>query len=215
MSRFLTNTSRMLSLYLSVILLVGVVFIFTFTSSSIFAQTAATVGPVVAVTDAVDPTLVSLGTLGASVLNWTLAVIAPIVSFMVVGLLSRLMTRFGIQVQGQHREKLQEIVVNGINWASQNAAVKMQGKLTVQVQGALQQQVLNYVRTQGMDTIKNLNMDPNSPEFIQAVQARIQRALNDPLAPTPPEWTPSEVLGMMKTRDDPRSQGTTGAETRG
>jgi hypothetical protein len=48
-----------------------------------------------------------------------------------------------------------------------------------------------YVQDHGADTLKKLGIDPNSNIAVDAIKARIETAINDPAAPTPPVLDPT------------------------
>jgi len=53
---------------------------------------------------------------------------------------------------------------------------------------------VTYAQQHGGEIIKALGLDPQSGEAIQAINARIQTALNDPKQPTPEAITPPSGL---------------------
>jgi hypothetical protein len=161
----------------------------------------------------VDSQSISLGSWGGAVLEWLLVLIAPTLATLVSMVLYKALTWLGVQVDQTQRDKLQDIVVNGVNLFGHQLAGKLQGRSLIQVHDELALSVLSYVKDHGKEVINSLGLDVDDPKLPQVISARVARALSDPMAPTPPELTPPEVQDMVRTRQQ-SSTGTDGVEQR-
>lgn len=127
-----------------------------------------------------------LGEYLGDVLEYIATFFGTVISTLVVAWLSRVFKNAGIQVTDQLRDRLQELVVNGVNLAAAEAADKLKGKGEIDVKNQLLARTVTYVQDHGADTLKKLGVDPKDPKFVEAVQARIEAAVNNPATPTPP-----------------------------
>lgn len=124
------------------------------------------------------------GTLAGEALTWLALVLgAPLAGFL-AALVVKLAKRWGVDISDANRARLQEMVENGLALAAKRSAAKLQdANLTIEVRNKLASDVLLYVQEHGADTLKALGaQDPNDPKVIEALQARIEKALNDAAA---------------------------------
>lgn len=135
-------------------------------------------------------TTVSVGTLAGEVLTWLADAFSIPVCGLLIALLLRAFKWFGVQVTTQMRDQLQSVVVNGLNAAAKNIDQKLQGQLPIEVKNQIVADAVTYTQTHAADTIKALGLDPQSGAAVQAIKARIETAIADPLAPTPPVLDP-------------------------
>jgi hypothetical protein len=142
-------------------------------------NTIATTGPVQ------SETTISVGTLAGQVLQWLAAAFGVPIGGLLAAWLYRLFKLAGVQVADGLRSKLQEIIVNGINAGAKNATEQMQGKDQITIKNAVVQQAIAYTQAHGAETIKALGLDPQSGTTVEAIKARIETAINDPMTPTP------------------------------
>ena len=143
-------------------------------------NTVTTTGPVA------SNTTISVGTLAGTILNWIMVAFGPVIGSMVVWILVRVLNKLGIQATDALRNRLQEIVVNGLNAGAKSATESLQGKGQVEIKNAVVAQAVAYTQVHGADTIKALGLDPQSGKTVEAIKARIETAINDPTMPTPP-----------------------------
>jgi hypothetical protein len=143
-------------------------------------NTVTTTGPVK------SETTISVGTLAGSILNWIMVAFGPVIGSIVVWILVRVLKKLGIDATDALRERLQEIVVNGLNAGAQSATESLQGKDQITIKNAVVQQAIAYTQVHGEETIKALGLDPQSGKTVEAIKARIETAINDPTMPTPP-----------------------------
>jgi hypothetical protein len=160
-----------------------------------------------------DSNSISLGSWGAAVLSWVIAITAPAIGAALVALIYKAFELVGIHLDNKRREKLQDIIVNGINLASLKVGPHLQGKYDVNVRNQIVFDVLTYVKDHGREVLASLGVEGDDAKLAEIITARVTRAINDPLSPTPPELTPPEVLAMGRTRQAP-SIGTDGVEQR-
>ena len=142
-------------------------------------NTVTTTGPVK------SETTISVGTLAGSILNWIMVAFGPVIGSMVVWILVRVLKKLGIDATDALRERLQEIVVNGLNAGAKSATEQLQGKGEVEIKNAVVAQAVAYTQVHGAETIKALGLDPQSGATVEAIKARIETAINDPTTPTP------------------------------
>lgn len=91
--------------------------------------------------------------------------------------------RAGIEVSDAARGRLQEIVEHGLALAAQRAQVDIKDKLDINVKAGVATDALVYVQDHAADTFKQLGIDPTDPKAIEAIQARVAKAMEDKLPP--------------------------------
>lgn len=130
-------------------------------------------------------TTISVGTLAGQAFLWMVTAFGGVLGTALTALILKLIQAAGIKATDALRARLQEMVVNGLNLAAQEAAHHLEGKLPVQVSADIKARATAYVVAHGADTIKALGLDPSSPLAAQAIQAHIETAIADPATPTP------------------------------
>lgn len=136
-------------------------------------------------------TTISVGTLAGQVLAWIAAAFAGPIGAMIVWVLVRVLKKLGIDATDALRARLQEIIVNGLNVSAKAAQERLKGQGQVEIKNAAVQNTVAYVQEHGADTIKALGLDPESGDAVEAIKARIETAIADPAAPTPPILAPA------------------------
>ena len=134
---------------------------------------------------------VSIGSIGGEVLNWAVAAFGAPVAALLSAWLYRLFALAGVQLTDTQKEQLQKIIVNGLNGAFADVSQTMAGKGEIEIKNQTIANAVTYTQEHGGEIIKALGLDPQSGEAIQAINARIQTALNDPKQPTPEAITPA------------------------
>jgi len=148
-------------------------------------NTITTTGPVS------SKTTIDVGTYAGQALMWIAAVFSPIIGTVLTKWLLQLAANAGVQGTELLRSKLQDMIVNGLNAGAQAAADKLKDKDQIEVKNAVVAWTVQYVQAHGADTLKQLGLDPTSPQAIEAIRARIETAINDPAASTPPVLDPA------------------------
>ena len=148
-------------------------------------NTITTTGPVS------SKTTIDVGTYAGQALMWIAAVFSPIIGTVLTKWLLQLAANAGVQGTELLRSKLQDMIVNGLNAGAQAAADKLKDKDQIEVKNAVVASTVQYIQAHGADTLKQLGLDPTSPQAIEAIRARIETAINDPAAPTPPVLDPA------------------------
>lgn len=148
-------------------------------------NTITTTGPVA------SETTISVGTLAGQALNWIMVVFAPIIGTAIVWVLVRVLQKLGIDATDAMRARLQEIVVNGLNAGAKKIEGVAAGKGKIEIKNAIVAQAVDYVQEHGAETLKTLGVDPYSNEAIDAIKARIETAIADPMVPTPAVLDPA------------------------
>lgn len=147
-------------------------------------NTATTTGPVS------SDTTISVGTLAGQALQWVVTVFGALLGTAGTALVVRLFNKAGIAISDAARTRLQEMVVNGINIGAKTAQDNLAGRGTIAIKNAAVASAVTYVQTHGADTLKQLGIDPNSNAAVDAIKARIETAIADPMTPTPPVLDP-------------------------
>ncbi len=129
--------------------------------------------------------IVDAGTLASQVLTWTVATFGGLIGVIGSGLLVRMMNNAGIVGASLLSNRLQSIIVNGLNSAAVAATQALAGKGQIDMNAVINSTVA-YVQQHGLDTLKALGVDPTSPQAIDAIKARITSAIIDPAVPTHP-----------------------------
>jgi len=91
------------------------------------------------------------------------------------------------------RQRLQDMIVNGLNAGAAAAADKLKDKGQIEVKNEVVAKAVDYVQAHGADTLKQLGIDPASSSAVEAIKARIETAINDPATPTPPALDPVDA----------------------
>lgn len=148
-------------------------------------NTVTTSGPVS------STTTIETGTIAGQVLTWVAAAFATAVGSVLTVWLIRLMKLAGVQGADLLRDKLQEVIINGLNAAAAAGAKELQGKDPITIKNAIVADAVAYTQDHAAETIKALGLDPNSGAAVEAIKARIETAITDPTVPTPPVLSPS------------------------
>jgi hypothetical protein len=147
-------------------------------------NTITTTGPVA------SETTISVGTLAGQLLNWIVVAFAGPIGGMVVWILVRVLRKLGIDATDALRARLNEFVLNGINAGAKIAEQNLAGRGKVEIKNEAVAQAVNYVQAHGAETIKALGLDPKSGAAVEAIKARIETVIADPMTPTPPALDP-------------------------
>lgn len=135
-------------------------------------------------------TIVNVGDIIGSVASALLLALAVPIAGLIVNAGFKFLQGMGVAVTDSRKAQLQELVVNGINYAASLSKEKLKGRMPVDVKSAIVKEAIDYVLLHGNDLLKLLGVDPQSAEARSGIEARVERALNDPTSPTPPEVTP-------------------------
>lgn len=146
-------------------------------------------------------TTISVGTWASETLKWVWTVVGTVLSTFIggylIGWLRKLAAKAGVELTDAMKAQLQGQVVNGINAFVAASADWMKGKGQVEIKNELTAYVLGYVQTHGVDVLKKLGVDIQSADFKESIAGRVEKALNDPAAPTPPQLTPATAGGSV------------------
>lgn len=145
-------------------------------------------------TDAtVVPAVINTGTYAGEALEWVVATFGVPIGGLLTAWLLRLFKNEGIIGAGLLRNKLQSIIVNGLNLAAAQAARDLAGRGTIEIKNSAVATAVRYAQDHGADTLKALGLDPTSPQAVEAIKARIETAITDPSTPTNPALSPPAV----------------------
>jgi hypothetical protein len=137
---------------------------------------------------------ISVGTLAGQAFLWMVTAFGGVIGTALTALIIKLIQAAGIKATDALRARLQDIVVNGLNLAAQEAAKDLKGKLPVTVNADIKARATEYVMSHGADTIKALGIDPTSKQATEAVAAHIETAIADPSVPTPAVLDKPKIL---------------------
>jgi hypothetical protein len=112
----------------------------------------------------------------------------PIVAALGTGIAYKIMVFFGVKVDESNKAALQAIIVNGLNQAAAKAenSLRNNTNLDVDVKSQVIADAVAYTQAHAKETIKALGLDKDDPSAVEAIRARIQTAIVDPLTPTNP-----------------------------
>lgn len=130
-----------------------------------------------------NDTTISVGTIAGQVLTWVLAAFAVPIGGFIVQLLYKLAAKAGVTLDDARRERLQEIVENGLHLAAASVSKDLNGKIPLAVKSQVLAQVVAYTQMHGADTLKALGLEPQGILAVDAIKARTEKALADPTVP--------------------------------
>lgn len=136
-------------------------------------------------------TTIDVGTYAGQALMWVASVFGTTIGGALTLLIMRMLKNAGIAGSDLLRQRLQEVIVNGLNLGAKQASDALQGRAQVEVHNAIVASAVTYAQAHGVEAIKALGLDPTSPEAVEAIKARIETAIADPAAPTPAVLAPS------------------------
>lgn len=158
----------------------------------IVAQAAPTVVPTIPsqTLEPAKPTppvaIIDTGAIAGQVLTWVIATFGATIGASLTALLIRLAKKAGLQGADLLRNRLQALIVNGLNRGAAEAARDLAGHGKIEIKSAAVGKTVEYVQAHGADTLKALGLDPTSPATVEAIKARIESAIADPSTPTNP-----------------------------
>lgn len=127
---------------------------------------------------------VSGGTVIGEVVLWLVAVAGtPLAAYLVLWIRAAL-RRQGVEMSDADRARLQEMVEHAVAFGAQRLNKDLSGKMTVEVKSSIARTALDYVQEHGAETLARLGADPGDEKTVEALQARIAKALAD-RAPQP------------------------------
>lgn len=129
-------------------------------------------------------TTVSVGTILSGLVATLVATFGSAVAIAGTNLLLKMGKIAGLQVTDALKAQLQGVIVNGLNAAAKDIQTGLAGKITVDVKSRVVAETVTYAQTHGGDILKKLGVDPMSGAAVEAIKARIETAIADPLAPT-------------------------------
>lgn len=130
-------------------------------------------------------TTISVGTLAGQFLAWATLAFGSVLSTLLGTLIYRGLKLVGVKISDAARDRLGDIILNGINFGAKKAEEDLAGKDPVEIKNAAVALAVAYTQAHGADTIKTLGLDPTSGAAVEAIKARIQTAIADPAVPTP------------------------------
>jgi N-acetylmuramoyl-L-alanine amidase len=95
------------------------------------------------------------------------AILGTPIAVLLVGVLTRLARRFGIEVEETRRHRLQELVENGIRAGAARLDASLDGRLEVGMRNAVVAETADYLARHGATTIRKLGGDPQSQALLQ------------------------------------------------
>jgi hypothetical protein len=148
-------------------------------AAPITQNTVTTTGPVT------SGTTISVGSLASEALAWVAAAFTGIVGTALTRWLMNLAKKSGFEITDAARDRLQEIIVNGLNAAAAKGGEELKGKGQVEIKNEVVAGAVAYTQAHATETLKALGLDPTSGAAVEAIKARIETAISDPASPTP------------------------------
>lgn len=142
--------------------------------------------PVIVQPQAIQPYSFDAGTAVASFVNWLwLAFGGTVVTFLAL-VAQRFMKLLGVQTSQAMNDRLMEAIRNGMNDASAKFQTDVSGKFPVEVKNKIIAQGIEYAKAHQADTIKALGLDPKTGEVTEALRAKAETVIIDPMQATNP-----------------------------
>lgn len=157
------------------------------------APEAATQNTITTTAPVSSNTTISVGTLAGEVLTWAATAFGSVLATVFAAWGVRLFKLAGVQMTDAMRDRLQQIILNGLNAAAKDEAANLAGKDQVAVKNSVVAGAVAYTQAHGAETIKALGLDPKSGDAVEAIKARIETAIADPNTPTPAVLDPPVV----------------------
>lgn len=126
---------------------------------------------------------ISGGTLIGEAIMWASLLIGAPLAGLIATWLIKLLKRMGVDNADSYRDRLKEFVENGLALAAQRAQVDLKDKMSIDVRSKVAVDAMKYVQDHGAETLKALGVDPNDGAAIEALQARIAKAMDDKVPP--------------------------------
>ena len=137
-----------------------------------------------------QPVTVATGSLAGEALTWVMTTFGGLIGTVLTALLYKWLQKAGVDLTEAQRDKLQGIVVNGLNLGAAKASAELQGQGQIEIKNAAVASAVTYAQQHGADTLKALGLDPTSPAAVEAIKARIETAIADDNTPTHPALDP-------------------------
>jgi hypothetical protein len=148
-------------------------------------NTVTTTGPVS------SETTISVGSLAGQVLMWVASAFATSIGSVLTWWLIRLLNNAGMQNTNILKDQLRAVIVNGLNSAAAYGSAQIAGRDRITVKSQIVADAVTYTQAHGAAIIKQLGLDPQSGEAIEAIRAHIETAIADPTVPTPAILAPA------------------------
>lgn len=113
--------------------------------------------------------VVPAGSLIGQILNVLLLVIGTPLAGALVMLLAKLAQRAGVDITDAYRDRLEQIILNGLHGAAARAGVVLDGKLGIKLRQGIIADAALYVADHGADALKQLQADPADLAGIEAI----------------------------------------------
>lgn len=134
--------------------------------------------------------VISTGTLTGKILTWLTAAFGTTIATVLTTLLVRMLKQAGVETAKGFSDNLQRIIVNGLNLGAAAAGATLKDKGNIAIKNQVIASAVQYTQAHASETIKALGLDPQSGRAVEAIKARIETAISDPAAPTPPALDP-------------------------
>lgn len=154
-----------------------------------------------------EQVVLSWGSVWAQILLAMISFVAPIVAAAVVAVLYKIFCYYGISLDTELKKRLQDHVLNGLNYSAVILAPRIKLGMTQEVKSEMVKIVYEYVKDHGADTLRGLGVSLDDPKLIESVQARIEKLINDSSVSTPPAFSPEDkkpdaiISGTLKTTE--------------
>lgn len=149
------------------------------------------------VTVTAEPTSISFGTIGGELLTLVLALSAGGIATALIALIFKFFPGITKGIDDSRRQRITELLVNGLNAAGRALAAAGKDKFTVTLKNQAIATAVEYAKLHGFSEIKKLGEDPKSQKVTEALMGQAEKLLNDATVPTPANITPPGVVAPI------------------
>jgi len=150
--------------------------------------------PVIVQPQAVQPYSFDAGTAMASFVNWLWVAFGGTIVTALALIAQKVLRWLGVQTNQAMNDRLMEAIRNGMNDAAAKAQTDLTGKFPIAVKNQIIAQGIEYAKAHQAQTITALGLDPKTGEATEALRAKAETVIIDPLQPTNP--------GLVANPDD-------------
>lgn len=131
-------------------------------------------------------------------------ILGTVASVGIAWLSKKLNDKFGLEIEGQHREALQDAFGYAINFGINRAKEAANGRLTFDSKNSLVAFAVTYLMQQVPGTLKTFGIDPNTPEGQHKIATMVEARLVDYVFDETPVMTGPKLVagGEAVVKDD-------------
>jgi hypothetical protein len=142
--------------------------------------------PVIVSSQAAQPYSFDAGTVMASFVNWLWVAFGGTIVTALALIAQKVLRWLGVQTNQAMNDRLMEAIRNGMNDAAAKAQTDLTGKFPIEVKNQIIAQGIEYAKAHQAATITALGLDPKTGEATEALRAKAETVIIDPMQPTNP-----------------------------